>query len=87
MEMKCPVCLEQNLESSLRIGNHTTTLMSFSPYYDEKGKYHDHDDNHRTTEYFCSNNHRFIHQPQPKCWCGWKGRDEYLHIIEDEPNV
>ena len=88
IEMRCPVCVQEKLKSTLRIGNSISSLLSENNgFYDENGKYHRHSNNQITTEYFCSNEHKFIHQPQARCWCGWIGRDEYLHIIEDEPGI
>lgn len=70
--MKCPHCVEKNLKSSIQKADagHTTAL-SCPPYYDEEGKYHYHDSNVETSNYQCSNGHRFTKKRTGSCWCGW----------------
>ena len=65
--MICPVCQEQNLKSRVTGGPGMTTLMGYFPYYDEDGKYHDHDPNTTTTHYNCSNGHYFSISQKGTC--------------------
>lgn len=56
--MFCPVCQEQGLKSKVfASGGGRTTLMGFTPYYDEEGNYHSHNPNTTTRSYKCSEGH------------------------------
>lgn len=69
--MKCPVCVSEGRRSTVQVGISTATLMSGSTYYDEDGRYHNHDPNYTTTGYSCSNGHEWTGTSDaPKCWCG-----------------
>ena len=67
--MKCPQCVELGLKSTISVGVSMTTCMYFSPFYDEEGRYHNHDKNTTTTQMKCSNGHEWAESTQPKCWC------------------
>jgi len=45
--------------------------MYSPPFYDEEGKYHDHDPNSSSTSYSCSNGHTWAESSRSSCWCGW----------------
>lgn len=47
----------------------TSTLMGWSPFYDNKGHYHKHDPNIHTAYYSCSNMHSWFIETKNKCWC------------------
>lgn len=70
--MKCMECQELGLKSKVYSQGSSSTLMGYTPYYDEDGKYHDHDANTVTEGFKCSNNHFFSKKAQKKCWCGWE---------------
>lgn len=57
--MKCPECQKEGKTSRVYVGATSSTLMGFAPYYDEEGNHHHNDPNIRTTEYRCSNGHRW----------------------------
>lgn len=65
--MKCPVCVEQGLKSKLYGGGGSRTLMSWQPYHDEDGTYHNHDPNRGTYHYECSNGHALQMNVLDKC--------------------
>ena len=67
--MKCPECVKNNQKSTMSVGASMTTLMYSAPFYDEEGRYHSHNPNTTTTEYSCSNGHRWSESVKPKCWC------------------
>jgi hypothetical protein len=67
--MKCLECVKNNQTSRVSVGGSTTTLMGFTPFYDEDGRYHSHDPNTKTTYYSCSNGHSWTETSKSKCWC------------------
>lgn len=64
--MKCPVCAEYNDTSIVYTGASYSSLVHCSPFY-EDGIRHYHDVNSYTTEYRCSNGHRFKQISENKC--------------------
>ena len=56
---KCPICKKEGLKSTVSIGGCWTTLLGFTPSYDEDGKYHSNDPNITTCDAWCSNGHSF----------------------------
>lgn len=81
--MKCPVCEKEGVTSLVYPGACSTTLMYCQPYYDEDGKYHDHDFNTRTISYNCFRGHRWSEKSWGNCWCGWSGGDSEIEILPD----
>lgn len=69
--MICPECKKQELKSKVYTGPGLTTLMWCPPFYDEDGKFHNHDGNTTTTPMNCSNGHNWTHESIGSCWCGW----------------
>jgi hypothetical protein len=57
--MICPVCKKEGTTSRVVRGHSSSTLVHYEGYYDEQGKYHSDDPNTTTTDYKCSNGHRF----------------------------
>lgn len=81
--MKCRKCVNEGLKSILHSGECTTTLMGFSPYWDEDGNEHVHNPNRTTQSYSCSNGHRYIelsNRPCPTCDKGKRGKIEILFL-------
>lgn len=68
--MKCQECEAENKKSSVYPGMSMSTSMGYHQYYDEDGRYHDHDPNFTTTGYRCSNGHEWKEHYRSKCWCG-----------------
>ena len=60
--LKCPECVELGKRSTVHPGASTTTLMNYTPgYYDEDGEWVEMPDPNRvTTEYSCSNGHKWM---------------------------
>ena len=70
--MRCPTCVDQDRTSRVYPRGASKTLMYFSPYYDEEGEYHHHDNNTVTESFRCSNGHEWTAErrdpcPNPKC--------------------
>lgn len=68
--MICPHCQAEGTESHVVELCSSSTLIGWSPYYDEKGVYHSHDPNARTTQFECSRGHHFSTSrmvPCPNC--------------------
>ena len=57
--MKCPRCVEGNKRSFVYVGMSLTTLMATHTYYDEDGKLHYDNPNKTTTNYSCSEGHKW----------------------------
>lgn len=57
--MFCIYCIEEGKESVVYPGSTWGTMMASVPYYDKNGVYHDHGPNTYTTDYSCSNGHRW----------------------------
>ena len=55
--MKCPECVEEGKKSTIHCLGGSRTLMGWTQYYDEDGNYHNHDPNHPSMGYRCSNGH------------------------------
>lgn len=84
--MKCPVCIQENLESTLKESCGTTTAAGYAHFYDEDGKYHCHNGNTTAWDYECSNGHRFSTLSEGSCWCGWnKGGNFRVKVWGKEP--
>jgi hypothetical protein len=71
--MICKTCREEGTVSEVYPGVSETTLMHFSPWYDEKGVYHSHNGNTVTTSYKCSNGHQWTdkRESSPCPGCNW----------------
>lgn len=65
--MKYPKCIEENKESKVHPGILYITATYYPPFYDEKGNYHNHDNNRTTTNYRCSNGHDFSKNLYSSC--------------------
>lgn len=65
--MICEKCKNEKLTSKIYEGCGTTTLMGYSPYYDELGKYHSHNPNKRKYNYHCSKGHHWTLKFNDQC--------------------
>ena len=73
--MKCPECVAEGKKSRVTVGMGYQTAMYCAPFYDEEGRFHNHDPNATTTGYTCSNGHRWQETTRSRCWCE-KEREE-----------
>lgn len=75
--MICEKCKESGLRSTVHGGVSMSTLMHCPSWYDEDGRYHTHDLNWTTSDWHCSNGHRWRVREQGSCpACGWQGGRE-----------
>jgi hypothetical protein len=81
--MQCPICSSAGQSSKVYPGATFVTAMAWQPYYDEAGKYHDHDPNGNTTHYRCSLGHEFEVTAYQQCWCG-HGRPSKVQIKDSD---
>lgn len=84
--MKCPVCVKKGLKSCVTVGYSTSTAMWCPAYYNEDGKYHDHDMNTRSTSYSCSYGHTWSvssHRSCPSCDFGQDSEEITIHNYEE----
>jgi hypothetical protein len=65
----CQECKKEGKKSRVYVGGGMTTLMGVSSFYDEEGRYHMHDPNTTTTDFSCSNGHRWTESRRNPCWC------------------
>lgn len=65
--MICEQCKKEGKTSTVHLQSSSSTLLAFTPYYDEKGVYHSHDPNTHTMQYQCSNGHFFTEESKAKC--------------------
>lgn len=83
--MKCPVCIEKGLKSNVYPGCSFSTAMWCAPYYDEDGKYHNHDMNTHSTSYSCSQGHRWTQRNASKCpSCDFESGDNAITIEKSD---
>lgn len=91
--MKCEKCAEAGLKSTVYVPmGHVSTCMAFSPFYDEDGAYHYHDENTHSESWSCSNGHRWHLRSQGKCPapnCSWndRRRDEIVWEVTTPTNA
>lgn len=88
--MICPKCKEEEKKSIVYAGYGMSTLVGYTPYYDEDGKYHSHDPNSNTTNYTCSNGHSFSvsrKSPCPNCDYGKDFEKIRINEKSDSNNV
>ena len=69
--MICETCKAEGKTSRVFDRGGSTTCAYYQPFYDENGKWHNHDGNITTTGYECSNGHRWTVESTGSCWCGW----------------
>ena len=75
--MICEQCREHGLKSKVFPGMTFVTAMSWQAYYDEEGQYVNNDPNIHTTDYRCSNRHRWVVKDQHKA--------QTVEYLEPEP--
>ena len=69
--MICSQCKKEGKKSKVYPGVGMVTAMYCPPFYDEDGRFHNHDGNITTQEYACSNGHKWAAEVSSSCWCGW----------------
>jgi len=65
--MKCPQCIKEGKRSKVYVGLSVTTTAGTESYYDEDGNFHFHDPNVTTTQYNCSNGHKWEENSRNEC--------------------
>ena len=65
--MKCEECVKAGEKSRVNSHGGMSTLMGYTPYYDEDGVYHNHDGNRKTNHYSCSNGHQWVEVGKNAC--------------------
>ena len=75
---RCSICVATGQKSTVTLGACMTTLAYFTPWYDENGKYHNHDGNASGCSMACSHGHGGYVDMRPKCWCGWPKFGPYV---------
>lgn len=85
IEMICPKCKELEQKSQIHGGNGFSTAMYCPSYYDEDGKYHNHDSNSRSYEYRCSMGHQIFVSPSNRCSSCDFGHDETITVKDLAP--
>ena len=68
--MKCPQCAINGKRSKVFSLGESTTLMSWSRYWDEDGIWHSHDPNQRISGYRCSEGHQWDEKSYAPCPAG-----------------
>lgn len=77
--MQCPQCEEST--EIICLGD-SSTLLAWSPSYDEEGEYHQHDPNVTTSSWQCNGcDHVWEQKKQTGCWCGWPNNTEHDGIL------
>jgi len=74
--MICQKCKEERKLSTVTPHGSTSTLLCYSPFFDEAGKRHNHDDNCHINSFHCSRGHTFTERKRNTCWCGWQGKED-----------
>jgi hypothetical protein len=82
--MRCPVCEPKKVKHTVTPGFTSTTLVNYTPYYDEADNHHDHDYNSSRGEATCSNGHTWTETTYNSCWCGWSGGVSSISVHEEE---
>ena len=67
--MICPECQAEGEKSRVTLGGGSSTAMYAAPFYDEEGRYHNHDPNVFTYAWSCSRGHRGMESHRYQCWC------------------
>lgn len=65
----CETCRVDGSKSTVRIVGGTTTAVGVVRFYDEEGRFHDHDSNVTRLTYRCSRGHSWDDARKPSCWC------------------
>lgn len=65
--MKCKQCEVEGEKSVVHVGPAFTTLMAGQEFYDEEGRWHNHDPNITTQSYRCSQGHSWSEDRRSKC--------------------
>lgn len=68
--MFCPECQKAGQPSKVYVGISRETCIGVTQFYDEGGKWHNHNPNRTTTEYTCSEGHKWTETTGPY-HCPW----------------
>ncbi len=72
--MICPLCKEEGKKSEVFFEHSSTSCMGYSPHWDNKGNFHNHDPNPTKDHYHCSKGHHWQEEQERSCPnCDWTG--------------
>jgi hypothetical protein len=63
----CETCVAGDQRYSVTAGSVYTTAMATQQYWDEEGRYHFHNMNTSSQEFYCSNGHRWAEERKNYC--------------------
>lgn len=70
-EVRCQQCVNEGERSRVNVPAYgASTAMYCAPYYDEDGRYHNHDLNTHTEKWSCSRGHSWVVTTSPSCPAG-----------------
>jgi hypothetical protein len=76
--IKCPICSEEGEKSRLTAVGGRSTNLEWEKFFDEEGKYHQHDPNTVIHLFKCSNGHEI--EVLSKTGCGACGKEDEVII-------
>lgn len=86
--MRCPECVESGRVSHVFDLGGSVTCMGHTPYYDERGEYHNHDPNWRDNSYRCSLGHQWSVSSRRRCTApGCEFGSEKPRVTRHEPTA
>lgn len=86
--MKCIICSNSNKKSKCFVLAEETVKAQSNKFYDEIGRYHEHNSNVTFIHYRCSNGHSFKNKQINRCWCGWNWKGENVeHVCESNESI
>ena len=77
----CTKCRDAGLRSTVRVLGTKQTDMPRDVYFDEDGTEHSHNPNLVTTQFRCSNGHRFQEVSSWQCHCGYKACEAVVTFV------
>lgn len=80
LKTRCPTCRAENRKSKVYPGACSSTLLGFTPFYDEEGRYHYHNPNTSNCSFQCSNGHQWNESEVAKCH--YDEREKILRKLE-----
>jgi hypothetical protein len=76
----CPVCANSGKRSTVRVVRTNNGKLAKDHFFDEAGAEHHHNPNFITTEFVCSNDHRFAERSSWECHCGFKACEAQILV-------
>lgn len=88
--MICEICKDDGEKSKVFSRGGSSTLMGYTPYYDEEGILHNHNGNKRSHCFECSNGHYWCETSYGICMakgCEWTGGKTEINYIKGNKNA